>query len=136
MKLLYSDLDKNNVERIAKIIFKFNWEDENTYKFLLKKFVQCYKVKYSNLNLLAYIAVEQARVNPKFGVNLIDAITEDIRIGLEQNLFRHNQRRVSQAKYLAELYNFKLINHNLVFTVLYFIINFGYGKIILLIYQV
>ena len=57
----------------------------------------------------------------------VDSILEDIRLGLEINHPKFNQRRVSCVKFLGEMYNYQLIESNVVFRVLYLLISFGWN---------
>lgn len=52
---------------------------------------------------------------------------ESISFGLEQNDFRFFQRRVAEVKYLGELYNYRMLEHPVVFDTMYKIMTFGYG---------
>lgn len=56
-------------------------------------------------------------------IRVIDAVLEDIRLGLELPVV--NQRRISSVKFLGELYNYQLIDAALIFRVLYLFISFG-----------
>lgn len=56
---------------------------------------------------------------------MVDGVLEDVRLGLELNIPKMNQRRVSTVKFLGELYNFQLIESNVVFRTLYMILSFG-----------
>lgn len=58
---------------------------------------------------------------------VVDAVLEDIRLGLEMNLSRMNQRRISMMKFLGELYNYQLVESNVIFRTLYTMLTFGYG---------
>ena len=60
-------------------------------------------------------------------IRVVDAVLEDIRLGLEINHPKFNQRRVSCVKFLGELYNYQLIESNVVFRVLYLLISFGWN---------
>jgi regulator of nonsense transcripts 2 len=53
---------------------------------------------------------------------------EHITLGLEQNDFKFNQRRVAEVKYLGELYNFKMVDSPVIFDTLYRIVTFGHGR--------
>ena len=50
---------------------------------------------------------------------------EDIRLGLELNIPKMNQRRFSGMKYLGELYSYQLVESNVVFRTLYLMLQFG-----------
>ena len=60
-------------------------------------------------------------------IRVVDAVLEDIRLGLEINHPKFNQRRVSCIKFLGEMYNYQLIESNVVFRVLYLLISFGWN---------
>ena len=44
---------------------------------------------------------------------------------MEINLPKYNQRRISVVKFLAELYNYRLVDSGVIFRVLYSLITFG-----------
>lgn len=62
-------------------------------------------------------------------VRVIDNVLESISFGLEQNDFRFSQRRVAEVKYLGELYNYRMLEHPVIFDTMYKIVLFGYSKI-------
>ena len=57
---------------------------------------------------------------------IIDNLLEQITLGLEQNDFKFNQRRVAEVKYLGELYNYKMVDSPVIFDTLYRIVTFGH----------
>lgn len=58
--------------------------------------------------------------------NVLDAVT----FGLEQNEFRYNQRRIAEIKYLGELYNYRMLEHPVIFEIVYKILTYGHGRFI------
>ena len=56
---------------------------------------------------------------------VVDAVLEDIRLCMETSLAQLNQRRIAMAKYLGELYNYQLVEANVIFRMLYAFISFG-----------
>jgi regulator of nonsense transcripts 2 len=127
-KLIYFDLKKSSVNDVLRQIRKFPWEDDHIERLMIKAFTQIWKSKYSNIHLMAAIASGLLKFHSKFIVNVIDGIVEEIRFGLETNHFNWNQRRISTVKYLAELYNYRVVEHNLIFDTLYLILTFGHEK--------
>ncbi|ORY39930.1 ARM repeat-containing protein [Rhizoclosmatium globosum] len=127
-KLFYLDLSKKTSERILKQLRMFNWNDPETVSLIQKPFFKCWKVKFSNLHVLAFLAFELSRYYPEFGVAVVDQCLEEMRLGLESNLFKHNQKRVSTVRFLGELYNYRLIESSVVFDSLYFLLRFGYDS--------
>lgn len=51
------------------------------------------------------------------GTRVVDSVLEDIRLGMEVNLPKYNQRRVAQVKYLGELYNYRMVESADIFKV-------------------
>ena len=51
------------------------------------------------------------------GIQIVEDTLENIRMGLELNDAKYNQRRLAVAKFLGELYNYRLIDSALVFKV-------------------
>ena len=58
-------------------------------------------------------------------IRVVDGVMEDIRLGLELNVPKMNQRRVSGVKFLGELYNYQLVESNVIFRTLYMFLSFG-----------
>lgn len=55
------------------------------------------------------------------GTRVVDGVMEDIRLGMEVNLPKFNQRRVAQIKYLAELYNYRIVESSDIFKVVIYL---------------
>ncbi|KAI9475926.1 MAG: armadillo-type protein [Benjaminiella poitrasii] len=125
-KLIYEDLCKKTLDKILKQLRKLQWDDPKVRGWLIKIFQKIWKVKFGNIHLMAILASGLNRYHSDFGVQIIDSVVEEIRIGLEQNIFKHNQRRIAVAKYLGELYNYRTIESPLIFDTLYSIVTFGH----------
>lgn len=125
-KLVHEDLSKKSLDKILKQLRKLHWEDPTIRTVLTKIFQKIWKIKFGNIHLLAILAGGLNRYHTDFGVQVVDGVVEEIRIGLEQNIFKHNQRRIAIAKYLGELYNYRMIESPLVFDTLYSIVTFGH----------
>lgn len=97
---------------------------------LEKVFSKPGKVKYGNIHLLAILLSALYRHHPHFVVKVIDNVLESISFGLEQNDFRFSQRRVAEVKYLGELYNYRMLEHPVIFDTMYKIVLFGYSKLL------
>lgn len=61
-------------------------------------------------------------------IGIVDNVLEQVALGLEQNDFKFNQKRVAEVKYLGELYNYKIVDSPVIFDTLYRIVTFGHGK--------
>lgn len=124
-KLLYKDLCRSNLEKILILVRKLDWEDPEVSSYAIKCFISIWNVKFLNIrcvaNLLAGLAQYQDWVIPQ----VIDGVLEDIRLMMEINHPKYNQRRISVMRYVGEMYNYRLIESGVVFKVLYSLITFG-----------
>ncbi|KUI68548.1 Regulator of nonsense transcripts 2 [Cytospora mali] len=126
-KLIYVDLSKRTLDKIARQIRRMHWEEVEVREALEKVFSKPGKVKYGAIHLLASLLAHLYRYRTEFVVRIIDNIVEAVCVGLEQNDFKNNQRRIAEVKYLAEIYNYRLVEHQVVFDVMYKIMTFGHG---------
>lgn len=126
-KLAYADLTKRNYSKILRQVRRLHWEEKEVVTILHKVFSKPGKVKYGNIHLLAILLSALYRYHSEFVIGVIDDVIESISFGLEQNDFRFNQRRVAEVKYLGELYNYRMLEHPVVFDALYKIMTFGHG---------
>lgn len=126
-KLVYVDMSKRNYSQILKQIRRLHWEETEVVAILEKVFSKPGKMKYGNIHLLGVILGALYRYHPAFVVRVIDNVIESINLGLEQNDFRFYQRRIAEVKYLGELYNYRLLEHPVIFDIMYKILTFGYG---------
>ncbi|KAL8761813.1 MAG: hypothetical protein Q9184_002097 [Pyrenodesmia sp. 2 TL-2023] len=125
-KLVYLDLNKRSYARVLKSLRKLHWEESEVVEILEKMFSKPGKVKFGNINLLAYLVSQLGKFHNDFEVTVIDNLLEQITLGLEQNDFKFNQRRIAEVKYLAELYSYKAVDSSVIFDTLYRIITFGH----------
>ncbi|KAH1534004.1 hypothetical protein KXW91_008754 [Aspergillus fumigatus] len=125
-KLIYLDMNKRNYTKVLKSIRKLHWEEQDVVDIMERVFSKPVKVKYGNIHLLAILVSALYRYHQDFVISVVDNILEQITLGLEQNDFKFNQKRVAEVKYLGELYNYKMIDSPVVFDTLYRIVTFGY----------
>ncbi|KAL2127794.1 hypothetical protein VTI74DRAFT_10162 [Chaetomium olivicolor] len=126
-KLIYADLTKRNYSKILRQIRRLHWEEKEVVAVLHKIFSKPAKVKYGNIHLLAILLSAIYRYHPEFVISVIDNVVESVAFGLEINDFRFNQRRVAEVKYLGELYNYRMLEHPVIFDIMYKIMTFGHG---------
>ena len=144
-KLIYMDMNKRTYTKVLKSIRKLHWEESEVQhrlkydivqlinvqvvEILEKIFSKPSKVKYSNIHLLAILVGALFRYHQDFVISIIDSLLESITLGLEQNDFKFNQRRIAEVKYLGELYNYKMIDSPVIFDTMYRIVTFGHRKV-------
>lgn len=93
---------------------------------LLKIFTKVWKVRFNNIHILAILVGALSKYHNEFSIAVVDDVLEQIEVGLEQNNFKHNQRRVALVKYLGELYNYKMVDSQVIFESLYRLTSFGH----------
>ncbi|KAF3354464.1 hypothetical protein VDGD_00377 [Verticillium dahliae] len=128
-KLIYMDMTKRNFSKILKQIRRLHWEETEVVTILEKVFSKPGKVKYGNIHLLAILMGALYRYHPAFAVKVIDNLIESICFGLELNDYKYYQRRIAEAKYLGELYNYRMVEHPVIFDAMYKIVTFGHGGV-------
>ncbi|KAI1280979.1 MIF4G domain-containing protein [Xylaria sp. FL0933] len=126
-KLIYVDMTKRNYTKILKQIRRLHWEEPEVVAILAKIFTRPAKVKYGSIHILAILLSAIYRYHPSFALMVIDHVLDAVTFGLEQNEFRYNQRRIAEIKYLGELYNYRMLEHPVIFEVMYKILTFGHG---------
>ncbi|KZS21903.1 Regulator of nonsense transcripts 2 [Daphnia magna] len=124
--LLYVELgNKGSTNKILKQLRKLNWKDPEVASYAIRCLTSAWKVKFPNIRTLAGVVAELTLYQEFVGHRIVDAVLEDIRWSLEFPISKFNQRRVSMAKYLAELYNYRMVESSVVFKVLYTCITFA-----------
>lgn len=113
---------------MLKLIRKLDWDDPVVQRSLRKVFTKPWKIKYSNVSLLAMLTYDIQRYHPAFTISVVDQVLEDIRWGLEQNIYNTNQQRIASMKYLGELYIYRLVGSSLVFDTLWSLVRFGHRQ--------
>lgn len=126
--LIYDVLAKKSIDKVLKLLRKLDWDDDDVKRYLHKVFTKPWKIKYGNIGLLAMLSYDLQRYRPAFAIAVVDQVLEDIRRGLEQNVYSTNQRRLASMKYLGELYIYRLLSSSIVFDMLWSIVTFGHGK--------
>ncbi|KAJ1976817.1 mRNA decay protein [Dimargaris verticillata] len=124
--LVYERLGRSSVDAVAYQLRKLDWTDPLVSAALYRCFTKAWKVSYSLVGYMATLVASLAKYHPMLNATVVDAVLEGVRVGLEQNVFKHNQRRVAQVRYLGELYARRVVSAGLVFETLYTILTFGY----------
>ncbi|EIW82813.1 ARM repeat-containing protein [Coniophora puteana RWD-64-598 SS2] len=124
--LIFDVLAKKTIDKVLKLIRKLDWDDPAVVRSLHKIFTKPWKIKYINISLLAMLTYDLQRYHPSFAIAVVDQVLEDVRIGLEQNIYGANQRRLATMKYLGELYIYRVVGSALVFDTLWSLVTFGH----------
>lgn len=124
--LIYNVLSKKTIDKVLRLLRKLYWNDPEVVNSLHKVFTKAWKIKYSNISLLAMITYDLVRYHPEFTVGVVDQVLEYVRLGLESNAYKANQQRVATIKYLGELYIYRVISSSIIFDTLWTLVTFGH----------
>lgn len=124
-KILHQDLQKSNEDKTLRLMRKLDWESEEFCALVVQWLAAGWKVKHAGRRCLARLVAALAAWQEVIGSRVVDSVLEDLRITLEHPHPRHNQRRIAMARYLGELYNYKLVDSRDIFNALYSFITFG-----------
>lgn len=123
--LIFEELHKGNVEKIVKYLRKLDWEDTAVSSYIIKCLSKAYLFRWHLIRPLADVVSALSSYQEVAVTRIIDNVFEDIRAGLEIHSPKLAQRRIAMAKYLGELYIYRLIESVVVFNTLYSIISYG-----------
>ena len=126
-KLIYDDLNRRNAEHIIKQLRKLHWNEESTIHIVHQIFTKPARIKHPDIHLLAIILGSLGRYYQDFVIAVIDDLLESIRLGLELNEFRDNQKRMAEIRYLGDLYAFRMVDSSVIFDILYKLVALGHG---------
>ncbi|WVQ63661.1 uncharacterized protein L199_001814 [Kwoniella botswanensis] len=125
--LLHDILMKRTLDKVLKLLRKLHWDDAETYDFILSSFTSPNDIKFGNIPYLAALVYDLQRYHPEFSIAVVDQVMEDIRIGMEENIFKHNQRRIATIRYLGELYMYRVVGAGVIFETLWSLLSFGHA---------
>lgn len=124
-KLLYKDLSKVTTEKVLRQMRKLPWQDAEIKSYLICCMVNIWNVKYNSIHCVANLLAGLVAYQEDVGIHVVDGVLEDIRLGMEVNQPKFNQRRISSAKFLGELYNYRMVESAVIFRTLFSFICFG-----------
>lgn len=118
-------MESGNETTILEHLRSVDWECETTAQYVIMCLTNAAGVNYQRIPVLASLVAGLVEYQEFVGFHVVDSVLEDIRLGLELNLTSMNQRRIAMVKYLGELYMYKLVDSNDIFTTLYTLTMFG-----------
>ncbi|KZW00324.1 ARM repeat-containing protein [Exidia glandulosa HHB12029] len=131
--VMFDMLSRRTIDKVLRLMRRLPWDDPEVrapqvLRLVRAIFVKPWKIKYGNISLMAMLVYDLQRYYPAFTVDIVDQVLEDVRFGMEQNLYKRNQRRVATIKYFGELYIYRLISSNLVFDTMWSLVTFGHPE--------
>ena len=134
LKYLFMDEltpDDSKVTYVVKQLLRFPWHDSTldcgglVCKYMLKA---VRKGRYKSSDAIAMVVerLKATNAKPEIAVRLVDAVFEGLQWALEQPNFRDQQRTISLARLLGDLYNYGILTSSSLFEELYHFIDFGH----------
>ncbi|KAM4746827.1 regulator of nonsense transcripts 2 isoform 2-T2 [Rhinophrynus dorsalis] len=124
-KLLYKDLSKVTTEKVLRQMRKLPWQEPEVKDYVICCMINIWNVKYNSIHCVANLLAGLVLYQEDVGIHVVDGVLEDIRLGMEVNQPKFNQRRISSAKFLGELYNYRMVESAVIFRALYSFTSFG-----------
>ncbi|XP_029472669.1 regulator of nonsense transcripts 2 [Rhinatrema bivittatum] len=124
-KLLYKDLSKVTTEKVLRQMRKLPWQEAEVKDYVICCMINIWNVKYNSIHCVANLLAGLVLYQEDVGIHVVDGVLEDIRLGMEVNQPKFNQRRISSAKFLGELYNYRMVESAVIFRTLYSFTSFG-----------
>uniref|UniRef100_A0A2K5S704 Regulator of nonsense transcripts 2 n=1 Tax=Cebus imitator TaxID=2715852 RepID=A0A2K5S704_CEBIM len=104
---------------------KLPWQDQEVKDYVICCMINIWNVKYNSIHCVANLLAGLVLYQEDVGIHVVDGVLEDIRLGMEVNQPKFNQRRISSAKFLGELYNYRMVESAVIFRTLYSFTSFG-----------
>uniref|UniRef100_A0A1B6CUR7 Regulator of nonsense transcripts 2 n=1 Tax=Clastoptera arizonana TaxID=38151 RepID=A0A1B6CUR7_9HEMI len=124
--ILYQDLMQHEKEdQVLNQMRALPWDEPLVSAYAIKCLTNAFNVKYYHIKTLANLLAGLVDHQEFVGAQVVDGVLEDIRLGIEINLLKMNQRRVAMVKYLGELYNYRMVESSDIFKVFYSLISLG-----------
>eukprot|EP01038_Epipyxis_sp_PR26KG_P009687 gene9687-13040_t len=117
-----------SVETIIKSIRRLPWQDkdEKVEFHIIKAVMKVSRTKYVSIPNIADCLSGLAKYFPNLLIQVVDRVLEEVQRGLDSPYKREPQRMLGVVKLLGELYNFTAVSSNIIFDLLYHIINYGH----------
>ncbi|CAJ1949289.1 unnamed protein product [Cylindrotheca closterium] len=120
---------ESSISNVSKQLIRFPWGDPSQQcgklicKIMLKT---CRRGRYRSIQAVASVATKLRRHKPEVCIRLLDAVFEELQWSMENPSFKDQQRTLTIARLLGEMYCASIASGQLVLQQLYKFINFGH----------
>ena len=120
---------ESSISFVSKQLLRFPWADPSMQcgalvcKVMLKA---CRVGRYRSIHAVANVAAKLRRQKPEVCIRLLDMVVEELQWSIEHPAFKDQQRTLTVARLLGELYVTSLASGQLILQQLYQFINFGH----------
>ncbi|EPY51898.1 hypothetical protein SPOG_00320 [Schizosaccharomyces cryophilus OY26] len=118
--ILHVRLNETNLSATIALLRKFDWN--NDYDMLYSTFMEVWNMKYECLNSFASLVTSLYKFHPDFCIYVIDDTVDSILTYIDSSSFGDSQKRLAQAKFLAELYCVRLLDVRSIIGILFYLL--------------
>ena len=112
-------------DELLRLMKRLPWDTDPLVKPAFKRnFLNFSVMNYAKISCVVSLLSGLIKYEEEVVVDIIDTVFENFQVSLERQDFRQAPQRVRIAKFIGELYAFKLIDSQTVFDVLYQLIGF------------
>lgn len=122
--LLSTKMSRTSIYRISRSLFKLDWTDPLLYGYARERLSRPELVCFHHIVHLAHLLFELSLHPALVGLpcQVVDLVIEIVCSELGDLLNTSNQKLICLARYLAELYNFELLDYDCLVKVLYVVL--------------
>eukprot|EP01091_Cochliopodium_minus_P000034 TRINITY_DN1003_c0_g1_i1.p1 TRINITY_DN1003_c0_g1~~TRINITY_DN1003_c0_g1_i1.p1 ORF type:complete len:1191 (+),score=426.85 TRINITY_DN1003_c0_g1_i1:21-3593(+) len=122
--LLYKKIQSNNIPHIVTQLRKVNWKEHGHY--IIKSLYKVGKLKFNQIQFVSQIISHLSPYHPLHCLLFLDNLLENLQLFLENSSKQNNQQsQLMNIKLIAHLYLSNFFDSQLLFSILYAIIEFG-----------
>ena len=118
-----TDMKIYNIEYRFELLKNLKFNVNNLYfqvaALIVRTLGSVWNYKFNNIRYGASLIAGLVSYHDWVGIHIVEDILENMRVGMELNDAKYNQKRLAVAKFLGELYNYRLIDSSVVFKVIF-----------------
>ena len=118
---------ESSISFVSKQLIRLPWGDPAKQcgallcKIMMKT---CRRGRYKSIQAVASVAANLRRHKPELCIRLLDSVLEELQLAMEFPVFKDQQRTLTTARLLGELYSASLASGQLIVEQLYNFLNF------------
>ncbi|EPX70736.1 uncharacterized protein SOCG_04221 [Schizosaccharomyces octosporus yFS286] len=118
--ILHIRLSETNLSATIALLRKFDWKAD--FEILYSTFMEVWNMKYECLNSFASLIASLYKTHPDFCIYVIDDTVDSLLTSIDSGSFGDSQKRLAQAKFLAELYCVRLLDVRSIIGILFYLL--------------
>ncbi|KAJ2365510.1 mRNA decay protein [Coemansia sp. RSA 2610] len=131
-KLIYEDLSPSTAGTVCTRLRRLPWNEPDDVQRVRHALVSCFtkvwKIKHANVPQAAMVLAALGHAHPWFRVTVVDTVLENIKLGLEGNLFARSQRRIAEVLYVGEMFACQIVGTREIFDLVQLLLSFGHRE--------